>query len=157
MSVSYLFTGCLDVGGQKHNLSILDNAGQHDYETTRLCSYKDSEVLVLCYSVADRNSIESIKEFWVPEVNNNIRRRRKPILLVATQTDLRTDHGNSDIDEYVSKQEGEVLAKEIGARAFVECTARDTDSVNNVFEMMTSVGVKYRKRRNNIVRKMFGR
>jgi len=70
---------------------------------------------------------------------------------------LRTDHGNSDIDEYVSKQEGEVLAKEIGARAFVECTARDTDSVNNVFEMMTSVGVKYRKRRNNIVRKMFGR
>lgn len=150
------FTGCLEVDGHEHNLSILDNAGQHDYETMRLCSYKDIEVLVLCYSVVDRNSLESIKEFWVPEVNSS-RRRRKPIILVGTQTDLRKDPTTLSSLDHVSKDEGEMTAKEIGARAFIECTAYNTESVNHVFETMTTAGVKYRKRRNSLVRKMFGR
>ncbi|WAR22830.1 RHOJ-like protein [Mya arenaria] len=146
------YEGCLDVDGQKHNLSILDNAGQHDYGNMRSCSYKDSEVLVLCYSVADRNSLESIQDFWVPEVNN-CTRRRKPIILVATQTDLRKD---IDTDK-VTTAEGERIAKQIGADCFLECSAFQQETVNHVFEVLTTSGLKYRKKRNNFMKKMFGK
>lgn len=145
------YEGCLDVDGQKHNLSILDNAGQHDYENMRSCTYKDSEVLVLCYSVVDRESLESIKDFWVPEVKQC--GRRKPIILVATQTDLR----KSCKSETVSFEDGQELAKEIGADAFVECTAHDNGSVNHVFELMTTAGLKFRKKKHNFVKRMFGK
>lgn len=137
--------------GMKHNLSILDNAGQHDYENMRSCSYKDSEVLVLCYSVVDRDSLESIKDFWVPEVSHC--RRRQPIILVGTQTDLRRDNS----DDSVSSEEGEQLAKDIGADTFVECTAHDNDSVNHVFEVMTNAGLKFRKKKNSFVKRVFGK
>lgn len=147
----YLLTGCLDVQGQKHNLSILDNAGQHDYESMRTFTYKDSEVLVLCYSVVDRTSIESIKDFWVPEVSHC--RRRKPIILVATQTDLR----KGDNKDSISTDEGAKLAKDIGADTFVECTAYDKDSVNHVFEVMTTAGLKFRKRKHSFVKRVFGK
>ncbi|KAL4236363.1 GTPase cdc42 [Mactra antiquata] len=148
------YEGCLDVDGHKHNISILDNAGQHDYETMRSCSYKDSEVLVLCYSVVDRNSFESIKEFWVPEVNS-CSRRRKPIILVGTQTDLRT----SDVDssENVTNREGEKLAKDIGADTFVECSAHVSETVNHVFEVMTTAGLKFRKKKHGLMKRMFGK
>lgn len=139
-----LVPGCLDVDGMKHNLSILDNAGQHDYENMRSCSYKDSEVFVLCYSVVDRDSLESIKDFWVPEVSHC--RRRQPIILVATQTDLRGDNTGDS----VSSEEGEQLA-------IVECTAHDNDSVNHVFEVMTNAGLKFRKKKNSFVKRVFGK
>jgi len=157
-SIAYLkpilFSGCLDVAGHKHNLSILDNAGQHDYENMRTCCYKESEVLVLCYSVADRNSLESIQDFWLPEVNNHTRtRRHKPIILVATQTDLRKD---GDTDK-VSTAEGEAVAKKIGAQCLMECSAFTQETVNNVFERMTEAGLRYRKKRSTFMKKMFGK
>ena len=146
------FSGCLRVAGQKHDLNILDNAGQHDYESTRTCSYKDSEVLVLCYSVVDRESLASIKDFWVPEVSTQTS-RRKPIILVATQTDLRKVHNIG----HISTEEGEALAKEIGAEAFLECSAYDKDTVNHVFVEITTSGLHYRKRKNNFVSRFFGK
>lgn len=118
----------------------------------RSCTYKDSEVLVLCYSVVDRNSLESIKDFWVPEVNN-CSRRRKPIILVGTQTDLR----KSDNEESVNYEEGEKLAKDIGADTFVECSAHISDTVNHVFEVMTTAGLRFRKKKHSLMKRVFGK
>ena len=117
----------------------------------RTTSYKDNECLVLCYSVADRESLDSVKDFWVPELNNN-NRRRKPVILVATQTDLRTDNG-----DFVSSCEGESLAKDIGAECFLECSAFDRISVTQVFQNMTTVGLRYRKKRSGLVNRIFGK
>lgn len=143
--------GCLDVDGHKHSLNVLDNSGQHDYENIRLHSYKDSDVLVLCYSAVDPESFESISDFWVPELDN-CHRHRKPIILVATQSDLRTD--NTDI---VTTEEGEMLAKEIGADCFLECSAVDMDSVTNVFEHVVSAGLRHKKKRHGLVHRIFGK
>ena len=147
----FLFSGCLDVDGQKHSLNVVDNSGQHDYENIRSAAYKDSEVLVLCYSVVDPESFESISDFWVPELNS-CHRHRKPIILVATQTDLKTDNGDS-----ITTEEGEMLAKEIGAECFLECSSVDIDSVTNVFEHTVSAGLRYRKKKHGFVHRIFGK
>ena len=153
MSVSlFLSSGSLEVEGQKHTLNVLDNSGQHDYENIRSHSYKDTDVLVLCYSVADSESFESVSDFWVPELNNS-HRHRKPIILVATQTDLRNDNDS----ESITTEDGEMLAKDIGADCFIECSSLDTDSVNKVFEHVVCSGLKYKKKSHGFVHRIFGK
>ena len=95
--------------------------------------------------------MESVKEFWVPELRN-CAGRRKPVILVATQTDLRTDNGN-----FISTAEGEILAKDIGAESFLECSAFVKDSVTKVFLQMTTAGLRYRKKRVGLVNRIFGK
>lgn len=147
----FLSSGCVDADGQKYTLNVLDNSGQHDYENIRSNSYKDTDVLVLCYSVVDPESFESVSDFWVPELNNS-HRHRKPIILVATQTDLRTDN-----DDHITTEEGEMLAKEIGADCFTECSSVELGSVAKVFEHVVTSGLKHKRRRHGLVHRIFGK
>ena len=128
---------------------------QHDYESLREFTYKDSEVFVVCYSVVDRESFESIKEFWVPEMKNNMH-RKKPIILVATQIDLRNTTG-FDSDMPVTEAEGRRLAKEIGAESYDECTIESQTSVRKIFTDVVACALKYRKKKTNIMHRLFGK
>lgn len=81
--------------------------------------------------------------------------RKKPIILVATQTDLRNT-ADYDSDMPVSKMEGETLAKRIGA-TYVECSLEHKNSVKAVFNEVVQAALKSRKRKFNIVHKLFRR
>lgn len=124
---------------------------QHEYTELRSFSYKDSEVLLLCFSVSDRDSFESIKEFWAPEVRDFLG-KRVPVIVVATQTDTRSGLGGD-----VSREEGERMAKEIGAERYLECSSADSPSVHSVFENVVLTALKQRKRMGNIFRRVLGR
>lgn len=149
------YAGKTNVAGDEYTVGIFDSAGQHDYESLREFTYKDSEVFVVCYSVVDRESFESIKEFWVPEMKNNMH-RKKPIILVATQTDLRNTTG-FDSDMPVTEEEGRHLAKAIGAETYNECTVQNQISVKKVFTDVVTCALKYRKKKANIMHRLFGK
>lgn len=103
----------------------------------------------------DRESFESIKEFWVPEMKNNMH-RKKPIILVATQTDLRNTTG-FDSDMPITEEEGHRLAKDIGADVYNECTIQNQGSVKKVFTDVVTCALKYRKKKANIMHRLFGK
>ncbi|XP_045168484.1 cell division control protein 42 homolog [Mercenaria mercenaria] len=149
------YAGKTNVNGDEYTVSIFDSAGQHDYASLRQFTYEDSEVFVVCFSAVDRDSFESVKEFWVPEMKPNMT-RKKPIVLVATQTDLRNTAGY-DSDMPVSKTEGESLAKAIGAVTYVECSIQHHQSVKKLFSEVAQAALKYRKKKTNIVNKLLGR
>lgn len=149
------YVGKAHVNGDEYSVGIFDSAGQHDYASLRQFTYEDSDVFVVCYSVVDRDSFESVKEFWVPEMKPNIR-RKKPVILVATQTDLR-DTAGYDADMPVTESEGRTLAKSIGAVSFVECCVSNSGSVKGVFTEVVNAALKYRKRKSTIVHKLIGR
>ncbi|XP_076441579.1 cell division control protein 42 homolog [Babylonia areolata] len=77
------------VGGEEFTVSVFDTAGQMDHESLRAYTYQMSEVLVLCFSVCDRESFYSVVNCWLPEIQRHTKGRR-PLLLVGTQIDLRT-------------------------------------------------------------------
>ena len=79
-----------------------------------------------------------------------------PIVLVATQTDLRNSISLDD-DVPVSMDEGQKLANEIQANIFLECTSKSSDLVLKVFESAAKEGLKYRRKSNSFLRKLFGR
>lgn len=149
------FAGKTTVNGDEYIVSIFDCAGQHDYESLRRFTYDDSEVFVVCYSAVDRNSFESIREFWVPEMKKNMT-RKKPVIVVAMQTDLR-NKVNYDSDMPVTAQEGQTLTKTIGATCFMECSMNNETTVKQVFAEVVNAALKYRKKKSNIIHKLLGR
>ncbi|WAR19784.1 CDC42-like protein [Mya arenaria] len=149
------YAGKTHVNGDEYTVSIFDSAGQHDYESLRRFTYEDSEVFVVCFSAVDRDSFESVKDFWVPEMKKNMA-RKKPVILVATQTDLRNT-ADYDSDVPVTSQEGKGMAGDIGAVAYVECDVNSQTTVRHVFSEVVQVALKYRKRKSNIVNKLLGR
>ncbi|KAK3593167.1 hypothetical protein CHS0354_039652 [Potamilus streckersoni] len=149
------YAGAHELAGDKFGITIMDSAGQHDYENMRAGTYKESEVLVLCYSCVDRDSFDSIQDFWVPEMKHYMR-KRKPVILVATQTDLR-ENSKKASDACVSYEEGVALAHQIGAESFLECTSMDSKTVTDVFETVITCAVRYRKKKGNIVQRIFGK
>ena len=82
--------------------------------------------------------------------------RKKPLILVAMQTDLRNTT-NYDSDMPLTNAEGKDLAKEIGALNYVECSTKDTNSVKKVFTEVVHAAMKYRKRKSSIVHKLLGK
>ncbi|XP_076464535.1 cdc42 homolog [Babylonia areolata] len=144
----------LSVGGEDFVISLFDTAGQSDYESVRAYTYQESEVLVLCFSVCDRESFCSVVSCWLPEIRRHTKRRR-PLLLVGTQIDLRTPSPSSSTSQ-VSTEEGRQLAKLIGADCYIECSARSQEGLQQVFEHVVFSALKYRRKKNKIFSRLFG-
>ncbi len=82
-------------------------------------------------------SAENVKAKWIVEIRKHC--PDKPIILVGTKKDLRSD------ETYVSKlaqsgqrvvttEEGEKLAKSIKAVKYIECSARTRENLKTVFD-----------------------
>ncbi|KAJ2798097.1 GTP-binding protein Rho1, partial [Coemansia furcata] len=70
-------------------LALWDTAGQEDFDRLRIMSYPEADVVVICFSVDSRDSLENVWEKWVPEA-----RRHAPgakLVLAGLKIDLRTD------------------------------------------------------------------
>ena len=56
-----------------------DTAGQEDYDRLRPLSYPQTDVFLMCYSVASFPSFENIKSKWFPEIQESC--ANTPIIL----------------------------------------------------------------------------
>ena len=125
------------IGKQPVTIGLFDTAGQEDWDRLRIMSYTSTDVFIICYSVMEPASFLNVEEKWSPEIKQyaaNI-----PWILVGTQTDLRDNGGalkelNKKRLRPISREEGEKLAKKLGARAYVECSALLNYNIKQVFD-----------------------
>ncbi|XP_043826402.1 transforming protein RhoA-like isoform X2 [Dromiciops gliroides] len=118
-----------------------------DYHRLRPLSYPDTDVVLMCFSIENPDSLENIREKWTPEVKHfcpNV-----PIILVGSKKDLRNDeHTRRELakmkQEPVKPEEGRDMANQIGAFAYMECSAKTKDGVRAVFEMATRAALQAR-------------
>uniref|UniRef100_A0A3Q2R0B5 Ras homolog gene family, member Aa n=2 Tax=Fundulus heteroclitus TaxID=8078 RepID=A0A3Q2R0B5_FUNHE len=131
----------IEVDGKTVQLALWDTAGQEDYDRLRPLSYPDTDVVLMCFSVDNRDSLENISEKWSPEVKHfcpNV-----PIILVANKTDLRNDRQTRETlarrkQEPVKYEEGKNKALHIGAYSYQECSAKSKEGVREIFEVATT-------------------
>lgn len=121
------------------DLALWDTAGQEDYDRLRPLSYPDTDVVVLCYAVNDRQSLDVIGNKWAPEADHFC--PGVPKILVALKADLReapmngfSPNGSSNVTRMVSTEEGQDMAHRIGAFRFIECSAKNRINTTLVFE-----------------------
>ena len=103
----------------------------------RPLSYPQTDVFLVCFSVTSPASFENVKEKWFPEVHHHC--PGVPCLIVGTQVDLRDDQAvieklSRQKQRPITTEQGERLAKELGAVKFVECSALTQRGLKNVFD-----------------------
>lgn len=94
-------------------------------------------MFLVCFSVTSPASFENVREKWFPEVRHHC--PGVPCLIVGTQTDLRDDPSVKDKlakqrMQPVRKEDGEKMARELGAVKYVECSALTQYKLKDVFD-----------------------
>lgn len=94
-------------------------------------------MFLVCFSVTSPASFENVKEKWFPEVHHHC--PGVPCLIVGTQIDLRDDPQVLEKlarqkQRPVTSEQGERLARELGAVKYVECSALTQKGLKNVFD-----------------------
>lgn len=118
-------------------LALWDTAGQEDYDRLRPLSYPDADFFLICYSLDSSVSLRNVKQQWVPEVQYFC--PGVPYFLVGLKSDL---HGEYSSNSKVDRNEAKQVAKEIGALAHIECSAKTQYNVKTVFNLALDLTLK---------------
>lgn len=127
----------------KHvELALWDTAGQEDYDMLRPLSYPNTDVVLIAFAIDLLDTLDNVIEKWVPEVFHFCSEPAVPYLLVGCKKDLRTDRTTiarlaKDGQTPVTEEQGREVAARMGAKMYVECSARTGEGVAAVFEQVT--------------------
>ncbi|XP_036392159.1 rho-related GTP-binding protein RhoG-like [Megalops cyprinoides] len=130
------YSAQVTVDGRTVSLNLWDTAGQEEYDRLRTLSYPQTNVFVICFSIASPPSYENVKHKWHPEVTHHC--PNVPILLVGTKKDLRNDSEvlkklKEQNQTTITQQQGSALARHIHAIKYLECSALNQDGIKEVF------------------------
>ncbi|PNH28268.1 hypothetical protein BJF96_g8430 [Verticillium dahliae] len=121
-------------------LALWDTAGQEDYERLRPLAYSKAHVILIAFSVDTPDSLDNVKHKWIEEASRLC--PDVPIMLVGLKKDLREDP--VAIEEmrkkslpFVTTAQGDAVAREVGARKYLECSSLSGEGVDDVFEAAT--------------------
>ncbi|KAM0277765.1 hypothetical protein ACHAQH_005558 [Verticillium albo-atrum] len=142
-------------------LSLWDTAGQEEFDRLRSLSYDDTDLIVLCYSVDSKDSLENVESKWVGEIADNCPGVK--LVLVALKCDLResNDEDNGDADgqpqapqpgekrnpTLINYDQGLEVARRIQASRYLECSAMKNRGVNEAFTEAARVALSVKKER----------
>ncbi|KAM0672915.1 Rho GTPase [Ordospora colligata] len=114
------------------SLAVWDTAGQEDYDTIRPLSYRETDIVLLCYTIEDNKKISNISRKWLMEIRNYCPNSK--FFLIGLKKDMRdTEDPTFDKSSMVTEAEGRALAEKINALKFFECSALTGENVDLVF------------------------
>ncbi|KAG4305904.1 hypothetical protein PORY_000814 [Pneumocystis oryctolagi] len=141
------------VDGQQIELSLWDTAGQEEFDRLRSLSYADTHVIMICFSVDSRGSLENVQSKWVAEIASHCEGVK--LVLVALKCDLReleeeiTPYNDCNMNgqhRYIQYEEGLSVAKFIRAVRYLECSAKHNRGVNEAFTEAARVAIAAKPR-----------
>ena len=114
----------------------------------RPLSYTDTDCFMICFAISEEESFERIKTKWVQEIRDNCGKEDPRIILVGTKSDFRNNKKTIETLEkqgkrLVSRDAIAMMAKEIGAKGYSECSAVNQEGLNEVFELAARVALGY--------------
>ena len=113
----------VEYNGEKIKLELWDSPGQEKYKSITENFYKGSQLIVLVYTVDDKNTFENIQN-WVNDVKNNTTENPR-FLLVGNKCDLKEGR-------QVTKEEAEEYAKKYNME-FIEVSAKEGTNIDDMF------------------------
>ena len=122
---------------QIHFYSSFKKQGQEEYNDLITFSYSNVDILIVCFSIASPTSYANIRQAWMREISKS-RYSDVPIMLVGTKMDLRDDPKViEDLARQnqapITKDQGELLAREINAVKYMECSALTKVGLQEMF------------------------
>ncbi|KAL2212858.1 small GTPase Rho3 [Sarocladium strictum] len=140
-------------------LSLWDTAGQEEFDRLRSLSYDDTDLIMLCYSVDSKDSLENVESKWVGEIADNCPGVK--LVLVALKCDLREQENEEDGEgessaplageqprekrPTINYDQGLEVARRINAARYLECSAMRNRGVNEAFTEAARVALSVKK------------
>ena len=128
------------VGARVVRFVLWDTSGSLETSTVRALAYREADVFLLCYSIADPGTLFSCLDHWLPELR--LQAPTTPIILVGCQSDRRTA-SNTASSSLVTSGQALAVSQQIGAVMYVETSARSSRrAVSSLMEVaaLTSLG-----------------
>jgi small GTP-binding protein len=110
-------------------LQLWDLAGQKHFSFVRPPFYRGATGIIYVFDLTRRSSFADLIE-WREEVEKVI--GQKPCLVVGNKLDL-ANQGQREVAE----QDGEAVKYEMHAMKYFETSAKESDSVGDIFKMLT--------------------
>ncbi|KDR84516.1 hypothetical protein GALMADRAFT_220242 [Galerina marginata CBS 339.88] len=133
---SYVETNVVD--GKSVNLQLWDNTARTENDRLRPLAYPGTDIFVICFSIANPSSYESVRTKWYPE-KIHYGPSSAAVIVVGLKSDLRDDPETRERlrncrTAPISYQQGIAMCKDIGAAMYFECSARTGLGLRAVFE-----------------------
>ena len=124
---AYFSNKVVIIDGYKLNFEIWDTAGQEQYRSINNLFYKDASICLLVYDITNKNTFNSIKDYWYESVSEN---GKKGIIfgVAGNKNDLYEE-------EDITEKEGEEFSKSINA-CFKLTSAKVNTSIDDIFNML---------------------
>lgn len=127
----------IEVGGKKYSFGLWDTGGRQEQDRLRPNSYHHANVFFLCFSTANSDTFTIIKSKWVKELK--VHAPGVPIVLVGLKTDEREKAESKS--KVVTTQQGQKLANQIKAVAYMEACSMTGEGVNALFDKAIDVSI----------------
>ena len=128
----------INIEGKEVSLEICDTAGQIDYRAINKIFMKNTDIALIVYDITNRKSFEELTN-WIYSVNESNNNKNVIFGIAANKSDLYEE-------KVIDKKEGEEFAKNNNA-LFFETSAKDYDSVENVFLTLSEEYLKKEEER----------
>ncbi|XP_055878464.1 cdc42 homolog [Biomphalaria glabrata] len=136
------------MGGKSYVISLFDTAGQEEYIHLRALSYVNSDVFLLCYSVATPESLRDAQDKWIPEIRKYC--PNTPVILVGTQIDLRDEAQPAKPQRntakgppvFISTKDGVHAATKMNLDTYVECSSLTEAGISRLREAAIENGLR---------------
>ncbi|KAJ2945433.1 hypothetical protein O0L34_g245 [Tuta absoluta] len=121
------------------NFSVWDTSGTPSYDSVRPLAYQDAKVFMLCFNVAEPDTLHSAAAKWYKEVRTH--GGSAPVLLCGCKADMRHDKETLTIlsklkTHPVTSEQALAVARQLGAMTYVETSARaSSKGVKDAFEV----------------------
>ena len=127
-----------------YKLNIWDTSGQEKYHSVTKLFLKNANIVILVYSIDDKNSLKSI-DYWYNEVCDML--GNKFILsIVGNKCDLFDD---DEIDA-IPQEEGEKIAKEKNAIFKLISAKKDKKGIDTLFEQLLDEYLNIKAKNENL-------
>uniref|UniRef100_A0A7M4EM34 Rho family GTPase 2 n=1 Tax=Crocodylus porosus TaxID=8502 RepID=A0A7M4EM34_CROPO len=139
------YTASFEIEKQRIELNMWDTSGSAYYDNVRPLAYPDSDAVLICFDISRPETLDSVLKKWQGETQEFCPNAK--IVLVGCKLDMRTDLNTlRELSKQrlipVTHEQGSMLARQIGAVAYVECSSKVSEnSVRDVFHVTTLASV----------------
>ncbi|XP_076461666.1 cell division control protein 42 homolog isoform X1 [Babylonia areolata] len=135
------------LGQERVTLDLWITCGLDGCERFRQLCYPGADIFMFCFSLVSRQSLSNVSVKWIPEIQRHC--PHVPFMIVGTKMDLRTDERKEHQQKPITTDEGERFATTLGAKSYMECSAKSGENLKQTMEQPVRLALTERKPRKN--------
>ncbi|KAH0794221.1 rho-related GTP-binding protein RhoA-D-like [Histomonas meleagridis] len=121
--------------GKTYCLHLWDTAGQEEYDRLRPMSYAKCDVVLICFSLDNKESLKNVVDKWKLEIIEYC--PKAAVILVGTKSDL----WDKNADGAITQEDIDNVAKQVKAFKTITCSAKNNTNIGNVFDLAIAAAI----------------